>query len=82
MEIEIKIRQGVPHLEILNEAKKKEVDLIVISSVGKTNIEKDYIGNVVLNVIKGSMCPVLLINNDSEQLTQICHCAQFSNDRH
>jgi nucleotide-binding universal stress UspA family protein len=60
VEIVIKICQGVAYEEILEEAKEKGVDLIVIASLGRTGIAKYLIGGVARNVLRGSRCPVLL----------------------
>jgi universal stress protein A len=54
------IRHGVPYEEILQEAEEKQVDLIVIASLGRTGIKKYFLGSVARNVLKGSKCPVLL----------------------
>ena len=45
---------------ILEEETSKGIDLIVISSLGRTGIAKYLIGSVARNVLKGSKCPVLL----------------------
>jgi nucleotide-binding universal stress UspA family protein len=55
-----KICQGVAYEEILEEAKEKGVDLIVIASLGRSGIAKYLIGGVARNVLRGSKCPVLL----------------------
>ena len=60
MEVFTNIRKGVPYDEILKEAKDERIDLIVISSLGKTGIAKYLIGSVARNVLKGAKCPVLL----------------------
>jgi universal stress protein A len=54
------IRHGVPYEEILKEAEEKEIDLIVIASLGRSGIAKYLIGGVARNVLKGAKCPVLL----------------------
>ncbi len=45
---------------ILQEELNKEIDLIVIASLGRTGIAKYLIGGVARNVLKGAKCPVLL----------------------
>jgi universal stress protein A len=54
------VREGVSYEEILKEGKEKEIDLIVIASLGRTGIAKYLIGSVARNVLRGSKCPVLL----------------------
>ncbi len=45
---------------ILEEEKRKDIDLIVIASLGRSGIAKYLIGSVARNVLKGAKCPVLL----------------------
>ena len=51
---------GNPSEIILNTQKDKKIDLIVISSLGKTGLAQYFLGSVVRNVLKGSACSVLL----------------------
>jgi universal stress protein A len=60
VEVVTNVRQGVAYDEILKEGKEKEIDLIVIASLGRTGIAKYLIGGVARNVLRGSKCPVLL----------------------
>jgi len=60
VEADVHVRWGVPYDEILKEGEEQEIDLIVIASLGRSNISKYLIGSVARNVLKGSKCPVLL----------------------
>ncbi len=60
VEVTTDIRKGITYEEILKEEKSKEIDLIVIASLGKTGLAKYLIGSVARNVLRGSACPVLL----------------------
>jgi universal stress protein A len=51
---------GVPYEEILRQREDKDIDLIVIASLGRSGIAKYLIGSVARNVLKGAKCPVLL----------------------
>jgi nucleotide-binding universal stress UspA family protein len=51
---------GIPSEEILKTQTEKGIDLIIISSLGRTGLAKYFIGGVARNVLKGSACPVLL----------------------
>jgi universal stress protein A len=55
------MRKGFPEEEILKEAQKKNIDMIVIASLGKTGLKRHIIGSVAEKVLKGSSCPVLLV---------------------
>ncbi len=54
------ITSGVAYEEILREQNEKGIDLIVISSLGRTGIAKYLIGSVARNVLRGAKCSVLL----------------------
>lgn len=55
-----KVTSGVAYEEILREQDEKGIDLIVISSLGRTGIAKYLMGSVARNVLKGATCSVLL----------------------
>lgn len=59
------VKEGVPAEEILSEQKKKGIDLIVMSSHGKTGLLKQLIGNVTDKVVKGATCPVVVVKPKS-----------------
>ena len=52
--------RGIPYEAILKEAEDREIDLVVIASLGQSGRAKYLIGSVARNVLKGAMCPVLL----------------------
>jgi len=60
IEVVTGIRQGIPYEEILKEGKEKGIDLIVIGSLGRSDIAKYFIGSVTRNVVKSAKCSVLL----------------------
>lgn len=57
----IEIREGVPYDEILKEADEMMADLIVISHLGTSDLEKYMIGSVARHVLTGAKCSVLLV---------------------
>jgi nucleotide-binding universal stress UspA family protein len=57
----IDIKEGVPYDEILTAAKERKADLIVISCLGTTGLEKYQIGSVARHVMTGARCSVLLV---------------------
>jgi nucleotide-binding universal stress UspA family protein len=52
---------GQAHEFIVEEAKKRDIDLIVIGSHGKTGLKSVLIGSVSQKVIGHSPCPVLVV---------------------
>jgi nucleotide-binding universal stress UspA family protein len=52
---------GKPHEFILQEAKDREIDLIVMGTHGRTGLKRVIMGSTAQNVIGGSPCPVLVV---------------------
>jgi nucleotide-binding universal stress UspA family protein len=59
--IEEVIRDGKPHLEIVEVAKKMEADLIIISTHGDTGLKRFFLGSVAEHVVRHAPCPVLVV---------------------
>jgi nucleotide-binding universal stress UspA family protein len=60
VEVVSEVMLGNPSEVILEVQAEKGIDLIIISSLGKTALGKYFIGSVARNVLKGASCPVLL----------------------
>ncbi len=54
---------GAPHQFIIQEAKDKEIDLIVMGTHGRSGIKRVLLGSVAQNVIGHAPCPVLVVPN-------------------
>ena len=64
IDVECKAWGGVhPHLEILNYAENKEIDIIVMGSHTKETGGKWYVGSAVERVSYRAMCPVIVITD-------------------
>jgi nucleotide-binding universal stress UspA family protein len=57
-----KIIKGVPHIEIIQEAKATNADLIVIGTHGRSGFEHVLFGSTTEKVIRKSPCPVLSVS--------------------
>jgi len=55
------VKKGVPYQEILSEQQARDIDLIVMSSHGKTGLIEYLLGSVADKVVKKATCPVMLI---------------------
>lgn len=64
-----KIELGNPDENIVEEAKKEAVDLIVISTHGRTGLSHMLMGSVTEKVVRHAPCPVLSIRPDREWKT-------------
>ena len=58
---------GVPYAEIINAAKKHEVDLIVMGTHGRTGLSHFWLGSTAERVIQNAHCPVLTIKPSTNQ---------------
>ena len=54
---------GKPHEFIVQEAREKEIDLIVMGTHGRSGIKRVLLGSVAQNVIGHAPCPVLVVPN-------------------
>lgn len=60
------IRKGVDYEEIINFAKEKKTDIIVIATHGRTGILHTLLGSVAEKVVRYSKTPVLVITPASK----------------
>lgn len=63
LEAEEIVVEGVPHDEIVRQARNKEVDLIVMATHGRTGLSHVLMGSVTEKVLRHAPCPVLAIRN-------------------
>jgi universal stress protein A len=63
--VDLKIRKvvdaGQPYTAIVDCADKEGIDLIVMSSHGRSGLSRMLIGSVTDKVLRGSPCPVLVV---------------------
>jgi nucleotide-binding universal stress UspA family protein len=59
--VQLHMREGKPHEEILKAAEELEADIIVIGSHGWSGLERYIFGNIARRVLKISDIPVLVI---------------------
>ena len=60
LEGEIAVVHGVPFQEILDTAKKRQVDLIIMGTHGRTGLPHVLLGSVAEKVLRLAPCPVLI----------------------
>lgn len=59
------VEAGVPHILIARKAEEENADLIVMSTHGRTGIEKLMLGSVTAKVVARATCPVLSIRPET-----------------
>lgn len=62
-EIARHIRKGHPVTEIISIARKKEVDLIVMGTHGRSGLSHTLMGSVAERVVRKASCPVLTVKS-------------------
>lgn len=64
LKVESVVAVGIPHEQIVEEAKKRDVDLIVMCTHGRSGLGHMLIGSVTEQVVRRAYCPVLSIRHD------------------
>ncbi|MFQ5863319.1 MAG: universal stress protein [Candidatus Brocadiales bacterium] len=59
--VETIVTVGIPVVEIINAAKEKGADVIIMGTHGRTGIAHVIMGSVAENVVRRSPCPVLTV---------------------
>ncbi len=55
------VRTGNPHREILLEAERKNVDLIIVATHGHSAVEQMFFGSTAERIVRHAKCPVLTV---------------------
>ena len=67
IKVETVVREGKAFVEIVQEAKEKDMDLIVMGSHGRTGISHMLMGSVAEKVVRKANCPVLIVRDKNTQ---------------
>jgi nucleotide-binding universal stress UspA family protein len=59
--------EGSPRLEIIRYAREQEIDLIVLSTHGRTGLSHIIMGSVAESVVRTAPCPVLTVRPEGHQ---------------
>lgn len=60
-------RTGAPLVEIVRYAREQNIDLIVLSTHGRTGLAHVLLGSVAENVVRKAPCPVLTVRPDEHR---------------
>jgi len=61
LDIQIHLREGLPHEEILKAAEEIKTDLIIMGSHGRQGLERAIFGSVAEKVVRTADTPLMLI---------------------
>lgn len=64
------VERGAPYRGVINYAKSHEIDLIVISTHGRTGLMHLLMGSVAENIVREAPCPVLTIRPKKHQVAE------------
>lgn len=64
---EARIVPGIPGDEIVRQADKEKVDLVVVGTRGHSGVQRLLLGSVADRVIRGCRCPVLSVTDDGKK---------------
>ncbi|MDD2438683.1 MAG: universal stress protein [Methanosarcinaceae archaeon] len=70
VKVETVLGEGHPSDEILNIAKERNIDLIIMGTLGKTGIDRFLLGSVAEKVVRNSSVPVMVVR--SEEKPEAC----------
>jgi universal stress protein A len=66
----VEIRHGVEAAEIVNEAKKIEADIVILSTHGRTGRAHSLVGSVAEDVVRLAPCPVLVVRERQHEFVK------------
>jgi len=66
-QVDCKVLNGVPYLEIIRFAREHATDLIVLGTHGRTGIAQLLIGSVAERVVRKAPCPVLTVKHPQHE---------------
>ncbi|MFN8607469.1 MAG: universal stress protein [Vulcanimicrobiota bacterium] len=70
LKVEVVVRQGDPASQIVDLAESEHVDLVVMSSHGRTGLTRWIYGSVAERVLHNVRCSLMVVRIPSEHLSQ------------
>ena len=64
VEVKEVLMEGHPSKEIIDFAENKDIDLIVMGTLGKTGLNRFLMGSVAEKVVRNSKVPVMVVRNE------------------
>lgn len=63
--------EGSPKVEIITYARKHNIDLIVLSTHGRTGLSHVIMGSVAESIVRTAPCPVLTVRSEGHQFVML-----------
>ncbi|HEX9661268.1 MAG TPA: universal stress protein [Candidatus Binatia bacterium] len=67
VEVRCAVEFGTPHKNIVEKAAAEDVDMIVMSTHGRTGLDHIIMGSVAEKVVARATCPVLVVPHDGRR---------------
>ncbi len=64
------VRHGEPHAEIVNAARELGMDLIIISTHGRSGLARVVMGSTAEKVVRHAGCPVLVVRENEHEFVR------------
>jgi nucleotide-binding universal stress UspA family protein len=61
------VRTGVPHVEIVQEARQNDIDLIILATHGYKGLSHVFLGSTAEKVVRNAPCPVLTVRQSERE---------------
>jgi nucleotide-binding universal stress UspA family protein len=61
------LRVGSPQVEIINAAKESGIDVIILSTHGRTGLAHVFLGSTAERVVRHAGCPVLIVREEEHE---------------
>ncbi len=61
------LRVGNPHVEIIEAAEELGIDLIILSTHGRTGLAHVFLGSTAERVVRHAGCPVLIVREHEHE---------------
>lgn len=71
LSVNVMVELGEPHTIICTTAEKLNVDMIVMSTHGRSGLNRWLFGSVTFKVLSGASCPVVVISNRCKGREQV-----------
>lgn len=65
------VRKGSPHIEIVDTAKELAIDLVILSTHGRTGLEHVLLGSTAAKVVRRAGCPVLIVREHEHEFINV-----------
>jgi nucleotide-binding universal stress UspA family protein len=65
--VHLEVREGTPFYEIIQSAKEKEIDLIIMGTHGHSGLAHVLLGSVTEKVVRKAPCPVLTVRDPEHE---------------